>query len=166
VLIVVSGLPGTGKSTLAGGIALARRIPLLSVDPMESALVRAGLAPSFETGLAAYLVVEAAADAVLATGIDVVVDAVSSVEPAREMWRRLAEAHGTPLRVITCAIADEEVARRRLAARERGLALLEPTWDDVRRRAGEWTPWPGPFLALDSLEPADANLACALAWLG
>jgi predicted kinase len=166
VLVVVSGLPGTGKSTLARGIALARRIPVLSVDPMESALLEAGLTQSFETGLAAYLVVVAAADAVLAAGIDVVVDSVSAVEPAREMWRRLATRHGTPLRVITCAIADEAVARPRLAARERDLALPEPTWDDVRRRAGEWTPWPEPSLALDSLEPADANLARALTWLG
>jgi predicted kinase len=165
VLIVVSGLPGTGKSTLASGIARARRIPVLSVDPMESALIVAGLAPSFETGLAAYLIVEAAADSVLAAGIDVVVDAVSSVEPAREMWRRLATNHATPLRVITC-VSDEETAWSRLATRERGLALPEPSRDDVRGRAEEWTRWPEPSLVVDARRPAADNLAEALAWLG
>jgi hypothetical protein len=50
VLIVLSGLPGTGKSTVADGIARALRLPVLSVDPLESAILRAGIAPSFKTG--------------------------------------------------------------------------------------------------------------------
>jgi predicted kinase len=165
VLIVVSGLPGTGKSTIAGALALARKAALLSVDPMESAIIRAGVAPSFETGLAAYLVVEAAADEILAVGLDVIVDAVNSVEPARDMWRGLARRHSVPLRVIACSLGDETVAGERLATRNRGYASGEPTREEIEARRREWTPWPEEHLALDTLEPIESNVSRALAWL-
>jgi predicted kinase len=164
MLIVVSGLPGSGKSAIADGLGRARAAPVLSVDPIEAAILRAGIERSFETGLAAYTVAEACADASLAAGLDAVVDAVSSVEPARDMWRGLAARHGTPLRIIVCSL-DPAEARARLAGRARGLAIPEPTDDDLRARAGEWTPWPEPHLLLDSLQPAEANLDRALAWL-
>lgn len=164
MLIVVSGLPGSGKSTLADGIGRARRVPVLSVDPIESAILRAGVPRSFETGLAAYLVVEACADAFLGAGLDAVVDAVSSVEVARDAWRRLAATHGTPLRVVVCAL-DPDAAEGRLAGRSRDLALPEPSREDLAARAAEWAPWPDPHLVLDSLQPPEANLARALAWL-
>jgi predicted kinase len=37
-LIVVSGAPGTGKSTVAAAVAGALRWPLLSLDPIKEAL--------------------------------------------------------------------------------------------------------------------------------
>jgi predicted kinase len=37
-LIVVSGAPGTGKSTVAAAVAAALRWPLLSLDPVKEAL--------------------------------------------------------------------------------------------------------------------------------
>jgi predicted kinase len=166
VLIVVSGLPGTGKSTIADGIARARGAPVLSVDPIESAIVRAGLAPSFETGLAAYLVAEACADAFLEAGLDAIVDAVSSMEEARDMWRALAARHDVPLRVIVCTLDEAQVGLERLTGRDRGLALPEPAREDVERRRIEWHPWPEPDLVLDALQPAALNLGRALAWLG
>ena len=57
MLIVVSGLPGTGKSALAD--RLGRHLPaaVLSVDPIEAAILRSGFEQTFETGLAAYEVV-------------------------------------------------------------------------------------------------------------
>src|SRR4051812_25884111 len=145
MLIVVSGLPGTGKSTLAAGIARPLRAPVLSVDPIESAVIRAGIAKSFETGLAAYLVAETCADEFLAAGLDVIVDAVNAVEPARDTWRAVAARNGTRLRVIVCTLEPEEVARR-LTGRSRGLAMGEPSAEDLRARAGEWRPWAEPHL--------------------
>jgi predicted kinase/RimJ/RimL family protein N-acetyltransferase len=165
MLIVVSGLPGTGKSTIADGISRARRAAVLSVDPVESAIARAGVARLFETGLAAYLVVEAAGDAILACGVEVVVDAVSSVEPARDLWRQLAARRGVPMRVIVCELGDAAVARERLASRDRGLAVGEPAWADHEARRGEWTRWPEEHLVLDALEPPASNVQRALAWL-
>jgi len=165
VLIALSGMSGTGKSGLAGGIGRALRAPVFSVDPVESAIIRAGIAGSFETGLAAYLAVEAVADDALANGLDVVIDAVNSVDPARDMWRGLARRHDVRLGIIECVVSDASVHAGRVAARARGLALSEPTWADVERRREEWTPWPEPHLTVDAIEPPDVNLVRVLAYL-
>jgi predicted kinase len=165
-LIVLSGLPGTGKSAIADGIGRALRIPVLSVDPIESAILEAGIERSFETGLAAYVVAEAAADRNLANGLDVVIDAVNSVEPARNTWRTLASRHGARLVILECVLANRVIHAQRLAGRDRGLALPEPSWDDIERRRDEWRAWPEPHLTLDALDPVDVNLERALEYVG
>ena len=162
MLIVLSGLPGTGKSTIADGISHARRIPVFSVDPIESAILDAGIPASFETGLAAYLVARILAEQRLAVGLTVVIDAVNSMDQARDMWRKLATKYAVDLRIIECVVSDEQVHRTRVANRVRGLALAEPRWDDVERRRLEWTPWPERHLTLDAVEESGANLARAL----
>ena len=81
------------------------------------------------------------------------------------MWRGLASRHGVRLAIIECVLGDEAVHAARLAGRERGLALPEPTWADVQRRRTEWAPWPEPHLTLDSTESVDANVRRALDYL-
>jgi predicted kinase len=164
-LIVVSGLPGTGKSTLAGAIGAALTGPVLSVDPIEGAIAAAGIPRSFETGLAAYLVAEELADAFLAAGLTVVIDAVSGVEPARKLWRDLAARRGAALRVIVCEALDRDLIAARLTGRQRDTRLVEPTATELAARRAEWADWPEPHLRLDTGLPAQALLAKALAWL-
>ncbi len=43
-LIVLAGLPGSGKSTLAEALSRHFSLPLFSVDPIEAAMWRSGLA--------------------------------------------------------------------------------------------------------------------------
>ena len=75
-LIVFAGLPGSGKSTVAEGLSRSLSIPLFSVDPIEAAMWRGGLARA-ETGIAAYGVAIALADEHLRLGHSVIVDAVN-----------------------------------------------------------------------------------------
>lgn len=165
MLIIVSGLPGTGKSAIADRLGQAIGAPVLSVDPIESAMVRAGIESTFETGLAAYLIAETLADHHLSAGLDVVIDAVMSVDDARDWWRALALKHTVLLKVIVCLVSDERVHRQRLAARRRDLAFAETTWDAVAARAAEWTEWPEPHLKLDGMDPIDENLGTALVYV-
>ena len=51
-LIVMAGLPGSGKSTVAEGISRHFTLPLISVDPIEAAMWRNGLSRE-QTGIAA-----------------------------------------------------------------------------------------------------------------
>jgi predicted kinase len=166
--IVLSGLPAVGKSALADQLGRRLRLPVFSVDPIESAILRAGLEPSFETGLAAYLVVEALADAQLARGQGVIVDAVNAVEPAKEMWRRLSARHGVAPRIVECVCSDHALHRARLASRRRELApaFREPTWQDVERRRFEYTAWTEPVLVIDAVTPLESNVERVMEWLG
>lgn len=138
---------------------------MLSVDPIESAIVTAGIARSFETGLAAYVVAEALAGGMLGAGLSVVIDAVNAVEEARAMWPRLARTHGADLRIIECRVSDEAVHADRVTGRQRGLAIPEPSWEDVARRLAEWKPWPEPHLTLDAIDSVATNVARALAYI-
>ena len=135
------------------------------MDPIESALLRARLTRSFETGLAAYLVAETLADASLSQGHSATVDAVNAVEPAKELWRSLAARHAQPLRILECVCSDETVHRARVQSRRRNLAIPEPAWPDVLARRAEWTPWKEPRLLVDSAADHESNVASVLAWL-
>jgi predicted kinase len=161
VLVVLAGLPGSGKSALARPLSQGLRAALVVVDLLEDAMLRAGVAPGGPTGLAAYLAAEVVAEDALAAGVPVVVDAVNAVAPAREQWRALAARQGVPRIVVEVGCSDPAVHRARLEGRSRGLALREPTWSDVRAR--EYEPWTEPVLRLDSTDDAQANLAAALA---
>jgi predicted kinase len=154
VLIVMAGLPGTGKSAVAEGLARAIGAPVISVDPIEAALWRAGIARDQPTGLAAYVVAEAIASSSLAVGQTVIVDAVNAAEPAREQWRALAGLHGLPLRFVETICSDTELHRSRLETRRRDIdGFREPTWDDVLRRREEYEGWTEERLVLDTCAP-------------
>src|SRR4051794_35406146 len=84
MLIVMSGLPGTGKSALASRISKRTQIPIVSVDPIEAAIWRSGIDKNQPTGLAAYEVAKAIAGEQLALGLSVIIDAVNAVEAARQ----------------------------------------------------------------------------------
>jgi len=163
VLVVLSGPPGAGKSAVAD--ALGRRLgaPVLSVDPIEAALLRSGIPASFETGVAAYEVAASLAERQLRLGLTVIVDAVNSLEVARDMWRHAAVRASAPMRVIEVVCSDVETHRARLAGRTRDIhGFPEPTWDEVSNRRDEWEEWNQERLVLDSVEPLDLNLDRAL----
>jgi predicted kinase len=162
----MSGMPGTGKSDLAKHLAIALGAQVFSVDPIESAILRAGIRRCFETGLAAYLVAKALAEAQLERGQSVIIDAVNSVEPAKELWREVARTYNEQLRIVECRCSDEALHRTRLGSRQRDLdESLEPTWADVQARRAEQTPWTEPIFEVDAISPSEENAARVLAWL-
>src|SRR4051794_7903574 len=90
LLVVVSGLPGTAKSAVAGVLARRLGAPHLSIDVVEEALLAAGCPSGWTTGVAAYEAVGALAAENLALGLPVVVDAVNDSDAARQTWRTAA----------------------------------------------------------------------------
>jgi predicted kinase len=166
VVVVMAGLPGSGKSAVAEDLARALGCAVLSVDPVEAAMWRSGIDRGQPTGLAAYVVVEALAADQLALGHDVVVDAVNAVEPARDEWRQLAQRTGSVLRFIEVRCSDERVHRRRLESRNRGLGdFREPTWESVQARRAGFSEWSDERLVLDSMLACEDNLRAAMDYL-
>ncbi len=166
VLVVISGLPGSGKSTIADAMGRSLGAPVLSVDPIEAAIWRSGIAPSFETGVAAYEIVAVLAEQQLGLGLTAIADAVSSLEVAREMWRKAARRAKSPMRVIEVICTDADVHRNRLAGRRRFIdGFPEPSWQDVLARQRQWEPWTEERLTLDSTQPLEHNIGTALQYL-
>ncbi|HEV2458090.1 MAG TPA: AAA family ATPase [Ktedonobacterales bacterium] len=165
-LIAMSGLPGSGKSTIAERLAEQLRIPVFSVDPIESAMLKAGIAQSFETGLAAYLVAEVLASEQLKLGISVIIDAVNAEEEGKDVWRGLAHRHGLTLTILEVVVSDEALHQGRLESRVRNLhGFGEVTWERVEARRASSTEWKEPTLRVDSTHDIEANVSEALRFI-
>ncbi|MER7072122.1 AAA family ATPase [Terrabacter sp. NPDC000476] len=160
-LTVVSGRPGTGKTTLAKELARRRRSCYLRVDAAETALARSGL----QVGAEGYAVIHEIAVSNLLLGIDVVVDAVNPVPEARAGWRDAAARGGAGLVQVETWLAEAGEHRRRVEARTPDMpGQLVPTWDEVVNQP--WVPWDevrdGPR-ALVATQDAGAALAEVMA---
>ena len=115
VLIVVSGLPGTGKSFFSR--SLARQFPLviLETDILRQRLV-ARPTHSTEESQRLFAVVHLVIERLLRGGVPVLLDATNLVERHREILYHLAEQTGARL-ILVQPRAPREVAMQRLRAR-------------------------------------------------
>lgn len=136
VLMVVSGRPGTGKTTLAKEVCRRWKACYLRVDAAETALNRTGI----EVGIAGYAVVHEIAVANLQLGITVVVDAVNGVPEARTAWHATAGRAHARLVLVETSLADVAEHRRRVESRLADIpGHMVPTWHDVQNDG--WTAW-------------------------
>ena len=155
VLIAFAGLPGVGKSTLAGRVGAALGAPVLPVVPVERALARHGLV-GHSAWSASYAALAELAEVQLGLGLSVVVDAVNPVASARGRWHDLAERAGVPLRVIEVHCGDTAEHRRRVEARLPAEPdPLTPTWEQTLVRRAEYEPIIGPRLVVDTAIDVD-----------
>ena len=135
VLIVFSGLPGTGKTTVAKALAARLRAVYLRIDTIEQAMRAAG---AERIGPAGYAVANALAEANLILGHSVVADCVNPVRESRVGWRNVAARVSAKLVDIHLVCSDTTEHRRRVAGRVAdipGHAL--PSWDAVTQHPFE-----------------------------
>ncbi|QLL15806.1 AAA family ATPase [Pseudomonas chlororaphis] len=154
MLIVFSGLPGSGKTTIARALASHLRATYLRIDSIEQALRNGGMA---EVGKAGYEVANALARSNLALGNRVVADCVNPVVESRQAWQGIAEAEQSPLLNVEVVCTDLAEHRRRVESREVDVpGLRPPSWQSVLDH--DYQAWSGERLRLDSavLSPAAA----------
>lgn len=122
-LVVLSGLPGSGKSHLAR--ELCRRYPLarLESDALRKALFKRPTY-SVEESARLFAACHALLDTLLARGIPALLDATNLKEVHRRPLYRIAERRGARL-VLVQVEAPQEMVRQRLEGRARG----ENPWD-------------------------------------
>src|SRR5690349_14113304 len=116
MLVQLSGLPGTGKSTLARGLARGPGLVVLDTDTVKSALMGTGFA--FEAaGPATYAAVLALAADLLAQGRPVAVDSPCRYPELLASGQAVAAAAGVPYRLGELWADDPAALLPRLAAR-------------------------------------------------
>ena len=166
-LVVVGGVPGTGKSTVASHAARLLGATLLSKDVLEAALWRSGIDRSVGSGWAAYEQLGSVAETQLRLGHPVVIDSVATNERIRGAWRDLAAANAARFIAIECVCSDEHTHRSRVEGRQRGIpGWPELAWADVEEVRSHYEPWSDASrLVLDTVRPPDEILAALTTFL-
>lgn len=145
-LLLVTGLPGTGKSTLARELAGSAGFDVIRSDVVRKEL--AGL-PAHEPSPApvrealyahertdrTYAECLSRAERLLVEGRRVLVDATFREERQRKQFLDTAIRYGVPAAVLVCTVSPE-TARRRLEARNGGAS--DADWSIYLRVAAGW----------------------------
>jgi predicted kinase len=165
-VIIFTGLPGTGKSTLAEQLARTVGAPAFAADWLMGAIKPALL----KLDRAEYLAVRAELLATLVTrqlmlGQDAVVDALVS-ESQVAAWRAVAARFSARWYLIECICSDEVIHRGRVEGRIRGIpGWHEIGWDFVERMRAELSLLPALRLTIDAMEPVADNLRRVLDYI-
>jgi predicted kinase len=148
MLIVFSGLPGTGKTTIARSLATRLDATYLRIDTIEQAIRNAGVLAN-DVGTNGYRVANELAMNNLRPGHSVVVDCVNPVAESRQAWADIAARSGAPLLNIEVICSDPHEHRRRVEHRQSDITgLTPPSWSSVVNH--EYEAWTQPILRLDT----------------
>lgn len=144
-LVVFSGLPGTGKSTIARELARQLRAVWLRIDTIETAIADEAT-PITDEG---YRAACALAVDNLRLGLDVVGDSVNPWMKTRDSWRDAGLAAGADVLEIEVVCSDPAEHRRRVETRTVDVpGLTPPTWEEVVGR--DYRPWTRDRLVVDT----------------
>ncbi|MBT7370860.1 MAG: AAA family ATPase [Gammaproteobacteria bacterium] len=145
-LFVFSGLPGTGKSTIAQMLSIQVDGVYLRIDTIEQTL--RDLCQIDVEGEGYRLSYRIAQDN-LKLGRNVVADSCNPIELTRSEWINVASEIGCRVINIELVCSDSKEHRQRVEKRNVGVAnLVLPTWQQVEER--EYHPWTRERIVVDT----------------
>lgn len=139
MLIVLGGLPGSGKTTVARLLAQRLEAVHLRIDTIEQSLRATGIG---KVGVAGYVVAQRLAADNLVLGRKVIADCVNPVRESRAAWHAVATETAAQIIEIELSCSDPAQHRVRIETRTADIpGHVLPDWEDVQTLAYE--PWPG-----------------------
>jgi predicted kinase len=164
-LVLVTGVPGTGKSKVAEAVAGLLDAAVLAHDWAMSALrpfpeIQQALAAMEPSGhrVVGWSIVHALARAQLRQGRSVVLDGVARA-PELALCGQTAREESARMVVVMTRCADAAVHRSRIEGRAREIPnWYELDWGRVQTTLAGWEPLEGVDLTLEATDPWEHNL--------
>ncbi len=162
MLYIFSGLPGSGKTTMAKLLSSSVGAAHLRIDTIEQVLRDVCGAVVEDEG---YRVAYRVAGDILRANVSVVADSCNPIEVTRRAWEQVALDAGVTFVNIEVLCSNTEEHRQRVEHRTTDVPNLRlPTWADVEQR--EYHEWTTERFVLDTAgRTADECLSTLLAVL-
>jgi|ERR1700683_3627452 predicted kinase len=159
MLIIFGGLPGVGKTAIAGELARQLGAVYLRIDSIEQAIRDCGKrnGPPDESG---YCVAYAVAKNNLLLGRTVVADSVNPLRATRDAWAEVASLGGASKFEVEITCSSPQLHRRRLEARPADIGGRRLTWQEVLSR--EYEPWDREHTVIDTAATSVAEAVAEL----
>lgn len=146
ILFIMSGLPGSGKSTLSQYIAKEYNALYLRIDTVEQGLRDLC---DFDVEGEGYRLSYRIASDNLKLGLNVVADSCNPIALTRREWEEVAEGNKAISINIEIICSDKNEHKRRIETRKTEIKNLKlPTWKDVEVR--EYDEWENERIVMDT----------------
>ena len=154
-LVIFSGLPGTGKSTLANRLARELCWPLLCIDDVVGEAPENAGIPFWDSKVEILLRLT---EVQLELGLSVIVDSVF-MNMDRNHAQELARKHNARFVPIYVYISDDKLWEQRVTARYAEMNnKAVATWERIGHQRQRFRDWePDTALFIDSLDSVDQN---------
>ena len=164
MLIILAGLPGTGKTTIARELARQLGAVHVRIDSIEQAIRESGVV-TVSLDDAGYRVGYAVAEDNLRLGHPAIADSVNPLSLTRNAWVEVANRAGVDFVEVEITCSDPQEHKRRVETRTPDIpGLRRPTWSEVVAR--DYEPWDRERIVIDtahaSLEHSMETLRAAM----
>ncbi|HWD13454.1 AAA family ATPase [Pseudochrobactrum sp. sp1633] len=151
MLIILGGLPGSGKSTIAKLLAEKLAAVYLHIDTIEQAISASSLDKNPKIGPEGYFVAYDVARENLRLGLLVIIDSVNAINLTRKAFRDVAVFANVPFLEVEIYCSNQNEHRSRVESRiADNEGKKSPDWHQVISR--NYEPWETTPLRLDSFQ--------------